>query len=51
MGPKTKSMKFTDLKDMLKKSGEAYGERPANNRGGYGISGSSKNIGFRVTIF
>ena len=29
MGPKTKSMKFTDLKDMLKKSGEAYGERPA----------------------
>ena len=29
MGPKTKSMKFTDLKDMLKKTGEAYGERPA----------------------
>lgn len=26
-------------------------ETPANNRGGYGISGSSKNIGFRVTIF
>lgn len=29
MGPKTKNMKFTDLKDMLKQSGEAYGERPA----------------------
>ena len=29
MGPKTKSVKFTDLKDMLKKTGEAYGERPA----------------------
>ena len=29
MGPKTKNMKFTDLKDMLKKTGEAYGERPA----------------------
>ena len=26
-------------------------ETPANNRGAYGISGSSKNIGFRVTIF
>ena len=22
-------MKFTDLKDMLKKSGEAFGDRPA----------------------
>jgi len=28
MGTKPK-MKFTDLKDMLKKSGEAYGDRPA----------------------
>ena len=29
MGPKTKSMKYTDLKDMLIKTGEVYGERPA----------------------
>lgn len=29
MGPKTKNMKFTDLKDMLKQSGEAYGDRTA----------------------
>ena len=26
-------------------------EAPANSRGGYSISGSSSNIGFRVTIF
>ena len=29
MGPKTKNMKFTDLKDMLKKSGEEYADKPA----------------------
>ena len=29
MGTKSKNMKFTDLKDMLKQTGEAYGERPA----------------------
>ena len=29
MGTKTKNMKFKDLKDMLKQSGEAYGDRPA----------------------
>jgi len=29
MGTKSKYMKFTDLKDMLKQTGEAYGERPA----------------------
>ena len=26
---KSKKMQFTDLKDMLKKTGEAYGNRPA----------------------
>ena len=29
MGKKSKVMKFTDLKDMLKQSGEVYGDRPA----------------------
>ena len=29
METKTRKMKFTDLKDMLKQSGEAYGDRPA----------------------
>ena len=29
MGAKSKNMKFTDLKDMLKKSGEIYGDKPA----------------------
>ena len=29
METKSRSMKFTDLKDMLKQSGEAYGHRPA----------------------
>ena len=29
MGTKTKNMKFKDLKDMLKQTGEAYGDRPA----------------------
>ena len=29
MEPKTKNMKFKDLKDMLKQSGEAYGDKPA----------------------
>ena len=29
MKPRNKKMEFTDLKDMLKKSGEAYGNRPA----------------------
>ncbi len=29
MGTKSKNMKFRDLKDMLKQSGEAYGDRPA----------------------
>ena len=29
MGPKIKNVKFTDLKDMLRQSGEVYGERPA----------------------
>ena len=29
MESKSKKMKFTDLKDMLKQSGEAYGDRPA----------------------
>lgn len=29
MGTKSKNMKYTDLKDMLKQTGEAYGERPA----------------------
>ena len=29
MGEKSKNMKFTDLKDMLKQSGEAYGDKPA----------------------
>lgn len=29
MGTKSKTMKFTDLKDMLKQTGEAFGERPA----------------------
>ncbi len=29
METKTRKMNFTDLKDMLKQSGEAYGERPA----------------------
>ena len=26
---KSRKMKFTDLKDMLKQTGEAYGDRPA----------------------
>lgn len=29
MGTKSKNMKFRDLKDMLKQSGEAYGDKPA----------------------
>ena len=29
MGAKTENMKFKDLKDMLKKSGEAYGDKTA----------------------
>ncbi len=29
METRTRKMKFTDLKDMLKQSGEAYGDRPA----------------------
>ena len=29
MGARAKNIKFTDLKDMLKKSGEIYGDRPA----------------------
>ena len=29
MGKKSKVMKYTDLKDMLKQSGEVYGDRPA----------------------
>lgn len=29
MGTKSKDMKFKDLKDMLKQSGEAYGDKPA----------------------
>ena len=29
MEPKNKKMKFTDLKDMLKQSGEAYGDKTA----------------------
>ena len=29
MGTKSKNMKFTDLKDMLKQTGEVFGDRPA----------------------
>ena len=29
METKSRKMKFTDLKDMLKQTGEAYGDRPA----------------------
>ena len=29
MGTRSREMKFTDLKDMLKQTGEVYGERPA----------------------